>query len=57
VDDDGRVAYFLAKEGARRVFLISYVGNAGLPYPPGVQRIRSLVDAARLIREGGPDTT
>jgi hypothetical protein len=53
VDDDGRVAYFLAKEGARKVFLISYLGNAGLPYPPGVQRIRSLVDAARLIREGG----
>jgi hypothetical protein len=56
VDDDGRVAYFLAKEGARRVFLISYIGNAGLPYPPGVLRIRSLVDAARLLRGSGPAT-
>jgi hypothetical protein len=36
------------------VFLISYVGNAGLPYPPGVQRIRHLVDVARLIRAGSP---
>jgi hypothetical protein len=50
IDDDGRVAYFLAKECGRRVFLISYIGNAGLPYPPGVERVRSLVDAARLIR-------
>jgi hypothetical protein len=53
VDDDGRVAYFLAKEGNRKVFLISYMGNAGLPYPPGVQRVRSLVDAARIIRTEG----
>jgi hypothetical protein len=50
IDDDGRVAYFLAKEGNRKVFLISYVGNAGLPYPPSVQRIRTLLDAARIIR-------
>jgi hypothetical protein len=54
VDDDGRVAYFLAKDAARKVFLISYAGNAGLPYPPGVQRIRSLVDAAKLIRASSP---
>ncbi len=51
VDDDGRVAYFLAKDAARKVFLISYFGNAGLPYPPGVRRVRSLVEAASLIRE------
>jgi hypothetical protein len=57
VDDDGRVAYFLAKEAKRQVFLISYLGNAGLPYPPGVRRVRTLVDAARIIRDlgVGPD--
>jgi hypothetical protein len=55
VDDDGRVAYFLAKEANRPVFLISYLGNAGLPYPPGVRRIRTLVDAARIIRDTSAD--
>jgi hypothetical protein len=50
VDDDGRVAYFLAQDGTRAVYLISWVGNAGLPYPTGVQRVRHLVDAADIIR-------
>jgi FMN phosphatase YigB (HAD superfamily) len=49
VDDDGRVAYFLAREAKRTVFLISWAGNAGLPYPERVYRVRSLLDAAERI--------
>jgi hypothetical protein len=52
VDDDGRVAYFLAQEAQRTVFLISYLGNARLPYPPRVHRVRNLLEAAQRIREG-----
>lgn len=51
VDDDGRVAYFLATDAPRTVYLISWHGNAGLPYPPGVHRVRTLVDAAKHIRQ------
>jgi len=50
VDDDGRVAYFLARDAAQTVFLISWLGNAGLPYPPTVRRVRSLIHAAEVIR-------
>jgi hypothetical protein len=56
VDDDGRVAYFLANEGSRRIFLIAYHGNAGLPYPPGVARVESLREAAQLIRQSRDPT-
>jgi hypothetical protein len=51
VDDDGRVAYFLTKDADRTVYLVSWLANAGLPYPPGVRRVRSLAHAANLIRE------
>lgn len=50
VDDDGRVAYFLAGDASRIVYLVSWRANAGLPYPPTVQRVSSLRDAARRIR-------
>lgn len=54
VDDDGRVAYFLTKDAPRTVYLVAWRGNAGLPYPPGVQRVNSLVEvAARIL--GRPD--
>jgi hypothetical protein len=46
VDDDGRVAYFLAKDEPRIVFLIAWRRNQGLPYPPTVYRVRNLLEAA-----------
>lgn len=52
IDDDGRVAYFLTRDRPRTVYLISWHGNAGLPYPPGVCRVRTLVDVAEQIRMG-----
>lgn len=55
VDDDGRVAYFLAQEDPRRtVYLISWLANARLPYPAGVRRVRDLLDAAREIQKAVP---
>ena len=50
VDDDGRVAYFLAQDGNRTVYLISWLGNAGLTYPSGVRRVPNLLAAAHEIR-------
>ena len=52
VDDDGRVAYFLAQDGTRTVYLISWLGNARLPYPPTVHRVRDLLEVAEQIRQG-----
>ena len=54
IDDDGRVAFFLAQDAPRKVYLISWRANAGLPYPPTVHRVRSLLQVAALIREGQP---
>lgn len=51
VDDDGRVAYFLATDAPRTVFLIAWRRNAGLPYPPTVHRVRDLVEAAERMRQ------
>ncbi len=51
VDDDGRVAYFLATEAPRTVFLIAWRRNAGLPYPPTVHRVHNLVEAADRMRQ------
>lgn len=50
VDDDGRVAYFLAQDPARTVYLVSWRGNQGLAYPPTVRRVQNLREAAREIR-------
>lgn len=49
VDDDGRVAYFLARDAACTVFLIAWRRNAGLPYPPTVHRVRNLIEVADRI--------
>ena len=57
VDDDGRVAFLLATEANQTVFLISWLGNAVLPYPVGVRRVRNLVEAANLIRNGDQVST
>ncbi|HEX5417986.1 MAG TPA: hypothetical protein VFZ25_20195 [Chloroflexota bacterium] len=55
VDDDGRVAYFLTRDAPRTVYLIAWRGNAGLPYPSGVQRVSSLRDvASRIAGTPGP---
>lgn len=51
IDDDGRVAYFLAQDPSRTVYLVSWRGNQGLTYPPTVRRVQNLWEAARAIRE------
>ena len=52
VDDDGRVAFFLARDAGQTVYLISWMANAGLPYPSTVRRVGSILEAARLIQAG-----
>ncbi len=51
VDDDGSVAYYLAKHGLPRVYLRGWFLNRGLPYPPSVHRIRRLIDIAEDLRQ------
>lgn len=51
VDDDGRVAYFLAKDAPRTVFLIAWPKNDGLPYPATVYRVSNLTEAATKVRQ------
>lgn len=50
IDDDGRVAYFLAQDAPRTVFLIAWRRNHGLPYPPTVHRVRNLVEVADQLQ-------
>jgi len=54
VDDDGRVAYFLAQDMPRTVFLIAWPKNEGLPYPPTVHRVNNLREAAEKVRQLSP---
>lgn len=49
IDDDGRVAYFLARDAGLTVYLVSWLGNRGLSFPPTVQRVRSLNEAAARV--------
>lgn len=49
VDDDGRVAYFLAQEMPRTVFLIAWRRNLGLPYPKSVHRVQNLIEVAERL--------
>ena len=49
IDDDGRVAYFLTQDASRTVFLIAWRRNDGLPYPPTVQRVQDLLEAAERL--------
>lgn len=51
VDDDGRVAYFLAQDQPRTIFLIAWRRNHGLPYPPTVHRVRDLLETAERITQ------
>jgi hypothetical protein len=57
IDDDGRVAYFLARDAGQTVYLVSWVGNAGLTYPPSVHRVGSLREAAEAIRSTATEST
>lgn len=49
VDDDGSIAYYLARHGLRRVFLRDWRRNRGLPYPPQVVVVRSLAELAGYL--------
>lgn len=49
VDDDGSIAYYLARNGLRRVFLRDWWRNRGLPYPPQVVIVRSLLELAEHL--------
>ena len=51
VDDDGRVAYFLARDEPRMVFLIAWRRNEGLPFPSTVYRVRDLVETSERIND------
>lgn len=50
VDDDGSVAYYLARNGLERVYLREWFFNRGLPYPPNVIRVSVLPAIADDIR-------
>lgn len=45
-DDDGPTAIYLAQNGISRVYLRDWFMNRGLPYPPNVVVIRSLLEVA-----------
>jgi hypothetical protein len=42
LDDDGSIAYYLARHGLPRVYLQDWPRNRGLPYPPSVRVVASL---------------
>jgi hypothetical protein len=50
VDDDGSVAYYLARNGLDRVYLREWMFNRGLPYPPNVIRVSRLPAIAEDLR-------
>ena len=45
-DDDGPTAIYLAQNGIPRVYLRRWLMNRGLPYPPNVVVVRSLLEVA-----------
>ncbi len=53
IDDDGSIAYYLARNGLSRVFLIDWPRNRGLPYPPNVTVVRNLLDVAEHLSRTG----
>lgn len=56
VDDDGSIAYYLARQGLTRVYLCDWPRNRGLPYPPNVVVVRGLIEVAEdLARRGTGD--
>lgn len=54
VDDDGSIAYFLARHGLRRVFLRDWPRNRGLPYPENVTIVSGLPEVAALLSRPEP---
>ncbi|HEX2171685.1 MAG TPA: hypothetical protein VHL09_04515 [Dehalococcoidia bacterium] len=54
VDDDGSIAYYLARNGLSRVYLCDWPRNRGLPYPPNVVVVPNLLGVAEdLARRAG----
>ncbi len=53
VDDDGGTAAYLARHGVT-VYLCDWPRNRGLPYPPGVERVRDLREVAWRLRTAAP---
>ena len=50
VDDDGATAHYLASHSAVLVYLCDWPRNRGLPYPPGVQPVPSLLALAERLQ-------
>ncbi|GIW10200.1 MAG: hypothetical protein K6U89_04310 [Chloroflexi bacterium] len=50
VDDDGSVAYYLARNHLERVYLREWLFNRGLPYPENVIRVERLIRVAEDLR-------
>jgi hypothetical protein len=53
VDDDGATTYYLARHEIRTVFLRDWPRNRGLPYPPNVIAIRSLLELPAMLALDG----
>ena len=49
IDDDGRVADFLARRGLRRVYLRDWPRNRGYKYPESVIRVENLIQVAERL--------
>ena len=56
VDDDGRVADYLARRGLARIYLRDWPRNHGYRYPDNVTRVPSLHQVATLLAEGDGET-
>lgn len=54
VDDDGSIAYYLARNGLSRVYLYDWPRNRGLPYPPNVVIVHDLLEVAEDLRRRTP---
>jgi hypothetical protein len=50
VDDDGATAHYIASHSAILVYLCDWPRNRGLPYPPGVEPVPSLLALARRLQ-------
>lgn len=46
IDDDGATAYYLARHGVPRIYLRDWPRNRGLPYPPAVWVVKSILEVA-----------
>ncbi|MFN8532222.1 MAG: hypothetical protein U0556_01575 [Dehalococcoidia bacterium] len=57
VDDDGSVAYYLARNGLKTVYLREWFFNRGLPYPDNVRKVDVLAQIADDLRASDAATT